>query len=93
MARELSVQYRGALYHVMCRGDRREPIYADDQDRPAARMTAQTENARSAESRVVMLHCRGIRSKLDGRIGESLAERRFPNRLRARGWLGGHLQQ
>src|ERR1039458_3795289 len=27
----------------------------------------------------------------DGRIRESLAERRFPNRLRARGWLGGHL--
>src|ERR1017187_10419566 len=26
-----------------------------------------------------------------GRILESLAERRFPNRLRARGWLGGHL--
>jgi hypothetical protein len=25
-----------------------------------------------------------------GRIRESLAERRFPNRLRARGWLGGH---
>src|ERR1035441_2100603 len=26
-----------------------------------------------------------------GRIRESLAERRFPNRLGARGWLGGHL--
>src|ERR1017187_8330988 len=26
-----------------------------------------------------------------GRIRESLAEPRFPNRLRARGWLGGRL--
>src|ERR1017187_648244 len=26
-----------------------------------------------------------------GRIRESLAERRFPNRLRARGWFSGHL--
>jgi hypothetical protein len=29
----LRVQYPGAAYHVMNRGDRREPIYADDQDR------------------------------------------------------------
>jgi REP element-mobilizing transposase RayT len=33
MARKLRVQYPGAVYHVMSRGDRREPIYADDQDR------------------------------------------------------------
>ena len=33
MARKLRVQYPGAVYHVMNRGDRREPIYADDQDR------------------------------------------------------------
>jgi hypothetical protein len=32
MARKLRVQYPGAVYHVMNRGDRREPIYADDQD-------------------------------------------------------------
>ena len=33
MARKLRVQYPGAFYHVMNRGDRREPIYSDDQDR------------------------------------------------------------
>ena len=33
MARKLRVQYSGAIYHVMNRGDRREPIFKDDQDR------------------------------------------------------------
>ena len=33
MARKLRVQYPGALYHVMSRGDRREPIFKDDPDR------------------------------------------------------------
>src|SRR5437867_3092508 len=33
MARKLRVQYPGALYHLMNRGDRREPIFKDDDDR------------------------------------------------------------
>jgi putative transposase len=33
MARKLRVEYEGAIYHVMNRGDRREPIFTDDQDR------------------------------------------------------------
>ena len=33
MARKLRVEYPGAIYHVMNRGDRREPIFKDDQDR------------------------------------------------------------
>jgi putative transposase len=33
MARKLRVQYPGAIYHLMSRGDRREPIFKDDQDR------------------------------------------------------------
>ena len=33
MARKLRIQYPGALYHVMNRGDRRESIYEDDDDR------------------------------------------------------------
>jgi len=33
MARKLRVQYPGAIYHVMNRGDRREAIFVDDQDR------------------------------------------------------------
>jgi putative transposase len=33
MARKLRVQYPGAIYHVMNRGDRREVIFLDEQDR------------------------------------------------------------
>src|SRR3974390_3934623 len=33
MARKLRVQYPGAIYHVMNRGDRREDIFNDDEDR------------------------------------------------------------
>ena len=35
MARALRVQYPGAIYHVLSRGDRRELIVRDDQDRAA----------------------------------------------------------
>jgi putative transposase len=33
MARKLRIQYPGAIYHVMSRGDRREAIFKDDSDR------------------------------------------------------------
>ena len=33
MARKLRIQYPGAIYHVMNRGDRREDIFEDDVDR------------------------------------------------------------
>ena len=33
MARKLRVEYPGAVYHVLSRGDRREPIFHDDPDR------------------------------------------------------------
>jgi len=33
MARKLRIQYPGAIYHVMNRGDRREGLFEDDQDR------------------------------------------------------------
>ena len=33
MARKLRVEYPGAIYHVMNRGDRREEIFKDDKDR------------------------------------------------------------
>ena len=35
MARPLRIEFAGALYHVTSRGDRREAIYADDEDRTA----------------------------------------------------------
>jgi putative transposase len=33
MPRKLRVEYEGAIYHVMSRGDRREPIFLDEEDR------------------------------------------------------------
>ena len=33
MARPLRLEFAGALYHVTARGERREPIYEDDEDR------------------------------------------------------------
>jgi REP element-mobilizing transposase RayT len=33
MARPFRIEFSGALYHVTSRGDRREPIYEDDEDR------------------------------------------------------------
>ena len=35
MPRPLRIQYEGAIYHVMSRGDRRQAIFADDSDRRA----------------------------------------------------------
>lgn len=35
MARPLHLEFPGAVYHVTCRGDGREPIYDDDVDRAA----------------------------------------------------------
>jgi REP element-mobilizing transposase RayT len=33
MARKVRVEYPGAVYHVINRGDRREPIFRDEEDR------------------------------------------------------------
>jgi REP element-mobilizing transposase RayT len=33
MPRQLRIEYEGAIYHVMSRGDQREPIFEDDKDR------------------------------------------------------------
>jgi REP element-mobilizing transposase RayT len=33
MARPLRIEFAGALYHITSRGDRREAIFDDDEDR------------------------------------------------------------
>jgi REP element-mobilizing transposase RayT len=33
MPRQIRIEYPGAIYHVLNRGDRREPIFHDDFDR------------------------------------------------------------
>ena len=35
MARPLRIQYENAYYHVTCRGNARQGIFANDQDRSA----------------------------------------------------------
>jgi putative transposase len=35
MARPLRIEFPGAVYHITSRGDRREPIFVDDEDRLA----------------------------------------------------------
>ena len=32
MPRKLRIEYEGAIYHVLNRGDRREPIFQEDGD-------------------------------------------------------------
>ena len=48
MARKLRVEYPGAIYHVMNRGDRREPIFQDDADRRAFLETLAEASAKTA---------------------------------------------
>ena len=33
MPRQPRIEFPGAIYHVLARGDRREPIFLDDRDR------------------------------------------------------------
>ena len=46
MARPLRIEYEGALYHVTSRGNAREPIYKDDEDRKTFLDTFQKVNKR-----------------------------------------------
>jgi putative transposase len=39
MPRQLRLQYAGAIYHVMSRGNRRAAIFKDDQDRSSFLVT------------------------------------------------------
>src|ERR1043165_2946824 len=50
MARKLRIQYPGAIYHVMNRGDRREGLFEDDQDRQRFLQTL----AEACENRVLL---------------------------------------
>ncbi len=47
MARAVRIQYAGAFYHVMCRGDRREAIFLGDEDRELFLETLAEMSARS----------------------------------------------
>src|SRR5207247_20806 len=72
MARKLRVQYPGAIYHVMNRGDRREAIFNDDKDRllfldtlaevPLEQLSILPEGARTPPGM-------GARGPVNGRVG------------------------
>jgi REP element-mobilizing transposase RayT len=51
MARRLRLEYPGAIYHVMSRGDRREAIFRDDSDRELF-LTTLGEGCRKTDWRV-----------------------------------------
>ena len=52
MARQPRIQYDGAFYHVMSRGDRREAIFEDDRDREMFLETLTRENLNEISSSV-----------------------------------------
>ena len=43
MSRKLRIEYPGAMYHVMNRGDQREDIFRDDEDRQRFRNRVKPE--------------------------------------------------
>jgi hypothetical protein len=47
MPRQLRIQYEGAIYHLMGRGDRREEIFRDDLDRKSKLSQRSEQNARA----------------------------------------------
>jgi REP element-mobilizing transposase RayT len=51
MPRKLRLEYEGAIYHVMNRGDRREDIFLDDRDREGF-LKALGETCRKADWQV-----------------------------------------
>lgn len=62
MSRPLRIEFPGAVYHVTSRGDRREPIYRDDDDRLAqldviAHAMRVRGQAFNAESTRLICHC------------------------------------
>lgn len=55
MAWKLRVEYAGAVYHVMNRGDRRKPIFKDEKDRRC--FLATLEETRQKTGRQVQAWC------------------------------------
>lgn len=55
MARPLRIEFPGAVYHVTARGDRREPIFTDDDDR--ACLIAILAQATDRFDAVVLAYC------------------------------------
>ncbi len=81
MARKLRVEYSGAIYHVISRGDRREPIFKDDQDRQSFLTTLGQACAKSRWQ--IHAYC------LMGNHFHLVAETPEPNLVAGMKWLLG----
>ena len=81
MARRLRLEYPGAIYHVMNRGDRREPIFADDEDRQKflgwtdedlwAGLKREPSKVELAAEATAAPYCAGVGAALKRRNGSS----------------------
>ncbi len=65
MARKLRVEYPQAIYHLMNRGDRREPIFRDD-DLREARVSAPTRSPTPTAWFTARLMNAASRSRISG---------------------------
>jgi REP element-mobilizing transposase RayT len=55
MSRKLRIEYPGAMYHVMNRGDQREDIFRDDHDRQKFLTTLGEACVKRSQSRACTL--------------------------------------
>jgi REP element-mobilizing transposase RayT len=55
MSRKLRIEYPGAMYHVMNRGDQREDIFRDDEDRQKFLSTLGEACAKTERGRFVRM--------------------------------------
>jgi hypothetical protein len=67
MPRQLRIEYPGAIYHVMSRGDRREPVFLDDVDRPVCVQHAQAGSPAGRDQDPGLPAPGGVRARQAGR--------------------------
>ena len=78
MARKLRIQYPGAIYHIVSRGDHRERIFKDDRDRQRFLDTLGESCAKTN----LLVHARG-QYLPTGRLGDDLLRRYFADNSRS----------
>ncbi len=99
MARPLRLEYAGAVYHVTSRGDRREDIYVDDDDRVA--WLEVLENVCERFNWVVHAYCQMTNhyhllvETVDGNLSRGMRQvnGRYTQRFNRRHMMAGHLFQ
>jgi REP element-mobilizing transposase RayT len=99
MARKIRLEYPGAVYHVMCRGDRREAIFLNDKDRWRFLETLAEACGRSGmrvHAYVLMTnHYHLLLETPEGNLvaGMRWFQSTYTSRINARHRLSGHLFQ